>query len=84
MLVHAITASFGELDGWIEPPSRNRREPWIGGAMLFVNGSTVSSMPNRAAAISGHAHRRHRSASSLAATMNTSVPAPIPVSWRSR
>jgi hypothetical protein len=63
----------------MEPPSRKRREPWMRGAMDSVNGSTVTSMSTSASPMSGHAHFRHCSASSFAATAKTTTPASAPV-----
>ena len=82
--VQTMTASLAYSDGWMEPPKRKRREPWIAGAMLRVNGSTQSDMSTMAPIIRGQAISRHHSASRLAATMNSTVPAAMPVSWRTR
>ncbi len=82
--VQTMTANFASSDGWIDPPNRKRRDPWMRGAMRSVKGSTVSSINASAPAMSGHAHRRQRSASTFAAIANTTTPTAAPLSCFSR
>jgi hypothetical protein len=75
------TASLPNSDGWNELPNRKRLDPLIRGAML--SGRTRhSSRLTIAIHIIGHAHARHFSASSLAATAKPTMPAPTPVICR--
>ncbi len=82
--VQQTSASFANSEGWSDPPSRKRREPLIGGAIPFVKGSTVRRSPPMTPPISGHARRRHFSASNLAPNAKKQSPAATPDSWRAR
>jgi hypothetical protein len=80
-----MTAILPNSDGWMDPPSRKRREPWMRGAIhCGVNGRMMTSITSSVAPITGHAHFCHRSASSFAAMANATAPAATPVSCRSR
>ncbi len=75
------TASLANSDGWNDAPKRNRFDPWIVGAMRPGKTSTaaIATIVNH---MTGHAHRRSFSASSLAATRNIRIPAASPSTWR--